>query len=220
MQYNPQDSPSHVVKQGRPSPLDPEYWRGITHSGPDPMMVVPPHGTSGIRSPYKTETPAFPSYLDQGISYPPSSISPAIHHPVVISPIPQARRIFPVAEISGGFDTQQPEKLYGANNPNTFGLSARHPHHHQYEALKSQLRLCFSMLSTENELRQLFQAYDVQHCGGLSYHALQDCLSHLGAYLSPAHMSEIQRRFYMPHMNNALDYHALASFIALDHHEV
>jgi hypothetical protein len=205
----------------RPSPLDPEYWKGITHSFDA--------NTGGIR--YQDASLQRPMTAP-GLGYygPELAISPISYQnarPLPVSPVPLAHKI--AAPPYGGMHAPLSNSMVDMSSPrhglgyqhDTFSRSAewsignsnRGPY-----AIKAELREAFARFQIFADILSVFQSYDNMRSGTIPANVLNEAFAYMGLSLSPQLVQHIAQFFGTP--GGYVDYFSLAKFIELDSQEM
>ncbi|GMF57779.1 unnamed protein product [Phytophthora fragariaefolia] len=194
---------------GRPTPLDPEYWRGITHSREvvaAPAAAYRPPG----RHEHHYDPYGYPAYHTQPYQRPATSPSAVMHGHygpaagggVLMSPIhyqagPPMVPISPVAHMNAA-NYMPPHAAVGMAHATGVGLHRpaewSSPPTRSYSAtaispvstpqqLKQQVREAFVRAQTYLDLGPFFMSYDMSYSGGIRLGSIQEALSRMGVIL-------------------------------------
>ncbi|TMW67050.1 hypothetical protein Poli38472_012166 [Pythium oligandrum] len=217
----------------RPTPLDPEYWRGITHSCEparevyyhDPYPVAHPSATygnagmnaypmgGGYQAPMATHRPmTAPSGGHGAYGYP---------HGVVTSPIHyQSARALPISPVT--HDDRFFDGHAGVNASMGWGtIQARSGFTTSYaspQAIKAELRDAFVRAQSFANIQSLLQSFDPSHSGVISLRALQEGLLMVGVNVSGHTLQSIGQLYGTPG-SGMVDYFALSRLLDVDPHE-
>ncbi|KAJ0399206.1 hypothetical protein P43SY_001872 [Pythium insidiosum] len=199
----------------RPTPLDPEYWRGITHSheyapvaaatavSPPPldasyamhMHATAPHGHMYMPA----YAPQVASVLPRPMTAPMGGGIPTspIHAYANVHPLP----ISPIATSSVDWGTLGATAM--AMNP---------------QALKSEIRDAFVRAQAFADPQALFQSSDAALLGAVPLRAVQEALMMIGVVVSSHALRQVGQLF-ASHEPGMVDYTALARFLGVDARE-
>jgi hypothetical protein len=216
--------------EGRPTPLDPEYWRGITHS-------VPVNRQPSPATAHYAHSNSYPVYHQhqRPVTSPSSILHDHGHYggAVLMSPIhyqngPPMIPISPVAHMDA-----MHEASYGlhsgaamAHGLRDWGGSSQ-PRSHPTavspvstpQQLKLQIREAFVRAQAYLDLMPFFQSYDVSYAGGVRLGTVQEALGRMGVILRDHVLQSIGQLFSIPG-SSLIDYIALARFLELDAQEL
>ncbi|RLN77856.1 hypothetical protein BBJ28_00024944 [Nothophytophthora sp. Chile5] len=232
-----EDEDDYEESDGRLTPLDPEYWRGITHS----HDVAPATHRYGHEVDANRFRPAsYPVLHHQrpvtapvsahaamhGNRFGASVLTSPIHYqtgsPMVpISPVAHMERMHDGSFVShGGVAMAQ-----GARRPVEWGSMNAHSYSSDGtpvatpQQLKAQLREAFVRAQAYLDLVPFFQSYDSACGGGVPLGTIQEALARMGVALGDHLLQGIGQLFGIP--GSALvDYIELSRFLELDAHEV
>uniref|UniRef100_H3HEC0 Tudor domain-containing protein n=1 Tax=Phytophthora ramorum TaxID=164328 RepID=H3HEC0_PHYRM len=197
------------ASDGRPTPLDPEYWRGITHS------VVPAPATYTHAD--RMESPHSYDHYAPPASYPmyhphqrPVSSPSHFGGGVLMSPIhyqagPPMVPISPVAHMDAA--------SYGA------------PMHRPAEWSSFQPRsfsTAVSPVATPQQLKHQVRealSYDLSYAGGVRLGTIQEALGRMGVILGDHILQRVGQLFSIPG-SGLVDYVAFGRFLELDAQEL
>lgn len=231
----------------RPTPLDPEYWRGITHSydsAPDPAFLAdngydvrsyrrpvtaPPQSYYGAYGSVQSERSSYPG---GGLVTSPVHYQDGPHQYIPVSPVAHTTQAY---GNGGGYHGAHGGAGYGGYTPES-NLVAQYPHpgHSEWgvsssgrdssaivppSQLKAQLRDAFVRAQTYLDLVPFFQSCDPTCAGGISAHTLQEALALMGVVVGNPLVNTIAQLFSIPG-RGLLDYVALSRFLELDAQEM
>ncbi|KAL4094809.1 hypothetical protein PRIC1_010462 [Phytophthora ramorum] len=211
------------ASDGRPTPLDPEYWRGITHS------VVPAPATYTHAD--RMESPHSYDHYAPPASYPmyhphqrPVSSPSHFGGGVLMSPIhyqagPPMVPISPVAHMdaaSYGAPMHRPAE-WSSFQPRSFS-SAVSPVATPQQ-LKHQVREALVRAQAFLDLVPFFQSYDLSYAGGVRLGTIQEALGRMGVILGDHILQRVGQLFSIPG-SGLVDYVAFGRFLELDAQEL
>lgn len=231
----------------RPTPLDPEYWRGITHSyetvAPH-AVAVPQHDAvfgypvplrAGAEHPQMYSRPqTAPAYVN-GAAYSNGSLVPspisfsAGERQLPISPMAHSYRVpvysdNPMARsYASGFNALDrfrhgSQQGYRPDGGySCMGSVGESPVSPQ--SLRAELRTAFVRARAYLDLVPFFQSCDHAYSGGISLHTLQEALLRMGVTLATPVVHSVGQLFGIPG-SGLVDYTAFSRFLELDSHEM
>ncbi|GLD98133.1 hypothetical protein PINS_up006830 [Pythium insidiosum] len=208
----------------RPTPLDPEYWRGITHSleyAPQPALAATlsppmdatyamhmaasgPHGHMYMPAyaPQVAPVMARPMTAPIGGSVPTSPIHAYANvHPLPISPITTA---------SVGHGMMSASMDWGNMSVASMAMTP--------QALKAEIRDAFARAQAFADPQALFQSSDVALHGVIPLRAVQEALMMIGVVVSSHALRHVSQLFGS-HESGMVDYTSLAKFLRVDARE-
>lgn len=207
----------------RPTPLDPEYWRGVTHSydsAPNPAFLADNGGYAALAQYGRPVTAPPPSYYGTtgGLVTSPVHYQDTPHQFIPVSPVATSGQLYS----SPGYRPYS-QVLYTHSNqtgasPDWTGGRPGTNMVPPYQ-LKAQLREAFVHAQVYLDLLPFFQSCDPTCSGGMSAHTLQESLSRMGVTVS-AHLIQTAAQLFSIPGRGVLDYVALSRFIELDSQEM
>ncbi|KAL7678648.1 putative EF-hand domain pair protein [Plasmopara halstedii] len=232
---------------GRPTPLDPEYWRGITHS-----LEATTNSNDAYRRANRIDSP-HSSYQYNQQQYRPSMSSPVSHqqHPVTsssfymrghgaysdgeflmspihrqdgapmisVSPVAQMNPIHERCCLSPSVGTLMhcPEERNNFHFQSNYEIPA-FPVLTPQE-LKDQIREAMVRAQAYLDLVPYFQSCDLYSAGGISIRTIQEALGRVGVILRDDLLQSVSQLFRIPG-SELVDYVAFGQFLYLDASEL
>ncbi|OWZ06258.1 hypothetical protein PHMEG_00021513 [Phytophthora megakarya] len=211
---------------GRPTPLDPEYWRGITHSIPAPTAAYRPPSQMQPPSQHYAHQYAAPMYQSQPQqrlmtsppmmqSYGGAVLTSPIHHLNGSPVVP----VSPVARIDTGHDASYLMHSGVMVDPQARSYSATVAPLATPQQLKILIREALVRAQAYLDLVPFFQSYDLTFAGGVRLGTIQQALGRMGVILRDHVLQNIGQLFSIPG-SGLVDYVALGRFLELDAQEL
>lgn len=224
---------------GRPTPLDPEYWRGITHSRevvpaptaayrqpPQQQQHYDPYGAAGHpmyhhQHPYQRPATS-PSAVMHGHSHghygagPGGGVlmSPIHYQPMIpISPVAHMDAMHDASFMTHGLHrpAEWPPRGY---SPAAAVAPVSTP-----QQLKQQVREALVRAQAYLDVGPFFQCYDMSYTGGIRLGSIQEALARVGVILRDDVLQSIGQLFSIPG-SGLIDYMSLSRFLELDAQEL
>jgi hypothetical protein len=243
--YLSQSADSDEDENRRPTPLDPEYWRGITHSfdsAPNPAFLA--DNGYDIRSFVRPVTAPHQSFH---AAYGPAQSEPNTFQrgSLVTSPVhyqDSPHQYVPVSPVAHATQTYGSGAAGYLGAPSAGGYaayphgSAQYPHvgHSDWGVvptghgptaivpplqLKAQLRDAFVRAQAYLDLVPFFRSCDPTGIGGISAHTLHEALARMGVMIGIPLVNTVAQLFSIPG-RGLLDYVAFSRFLELDVQEM